>query len=423
MAVVALSLLASLFVCNAASATMTVSLSANPGSWMGLCNNAIQLKALTSGGTGEATYQFLWRKNPSGPSGDSGSPTSNAAWNWTPSSSGQYGLKVIVRQGSDEATGEIQYVVALAPVSLDVSPTTNVSKVSSIQARGNPPATCIDSSDTLKYKFLSRRQPPGGSWEGWKTLQDWGSSSSVNFNPDGDGYLTVQVRVGIFSGSTLLAETAKSSDPIVVAQAPLKLDSLTVAPVSVVGGRGDLTGTVRLTVQAPVGGTTVGLQSSAAEVQVPSSLAIAQGSQEGTFTAKTKGVVNSKAVTVKATFSPVERAASLQLLPVTVSSIKIKDTDLIGGKTTTITITLSDAAPAIGTSNSGVPVTLSTSPAPMFGAPYIRVPATVTVDPGSTSTSFEATSISVTGPTRVTIAARVGDSSEQSATITLHPSP
>ncbi|HEY5176475.1 MAG TPA: PQQ-binding-like beta-propeller repeat protein [Terriglobales bacterium] len=95
---------------------------------------------------------------------------------------------------------------------------------------------------------------------------------------------------------------------------------------------------------------------------------------------------------------------------VTLSSLTLNPTTVVGGAPSTGTVTLSGPAP------SGGAVVSLTSDNPSVA----RVPATVTVSAGQTTASFTATTTAVSTATRVTITASYG-TGRVSATLTVNP--
>src|SRR5437899_1937718 len=129
------------------------------------------------------------------------------------------------------------------------------------------------------------------------------------------------------------------------------LSSLTVNPASVVGGNSS-TGTVTLSGPAPTGGAQVALSSSnTTAARVPASVTVAAGATSATFNVGTSAVSASSPVTIRVAYAGVTRPASLTVQPapppaVTLSSLALNPTSVVGGNSSTGTVTLSGAAPA-----------------------------------------------------------------------------
>jgi len=165
-------------------------------------------------------------------------------------------------------------------------------------------------------------------------------------------------------------------------------------PYAVVGPNSS-TGTVTLSVAAPVGGITVTLASDNTTVAtVPASVTVAQGQTTATFTVTTTAVASSTALTVSAVYSGVTRTATLIVLPPpALSAVSLLPAGVNGGSSSTATVTLTSAA-----GPGGVTVTLSSS-----NTAAATLPASVTVASGQTTASVTVTSIPVTAQTTVTI--------------------
>lgn len=174
---------------------------------------------------------------------------------------------------------------------------------------------------------------------------------------------------------------------------PPTLNSLTVSPVTVTGGTSS-TATVTLNGIAPAGGAVVTLNTSNASVAgVPASVTVAANTSTTTFTVATVPVANSTTVTVSGTYNALTRNAALTVTPPVLSSLSLNPTSVLGGSSSTGTITLSAPAPA-----SGAIVTL-TSSSPSL-AP---VPSSITVAANATTATFNITTNPVATNTSVTI--------------------
>ncbi len=201
---------------------------------------------------------------------------------------------------------------------------------------------------------------------------------------------------------------------LTVDPAPAALISVGLAPASVVGGASS-TGTVTLSGPAPAGGAVVTLTSSnTAAAQVPASVTVAAGATSATFTATTSPVVSTTAVTITASYNSVSRTATLTVTaaPAALSAVGLSPTSVVGGASSTGTVTLNGPAPA-----GGAVVTLTSS-----NTAAAQVPASVTVAAGATSATFTATTSPVVSTTAVTITASY-NSVSRTATLTVDPAP
>ncbi len=180
----------------------------------------------------------------------------------------------------------------------------------------------------------------------------------------------------------------------------LSLSSLTLNPTSVIGGAQSSTGTVTLSGPAPAGGTQVALSSSnTTTANVPSSVIVPAGATSASFTVRTSTVASSTTISIFAAYGGATRSASLTVTPAsppppTVSSLTLNPANVIGGQSSTGTVTLTGPAPA-----GGAQVFLSSS----NGA--ATVPSSVIVPAGATSTTFTVNTSFVLISTSATISA------------------
>ncbi|PYR49161.1 MAG: hypothetical protein DMF95_12720 [Acidobacteria bacterium] len=220
--------------------------------------------------------------------------------------------------------------------------------------------------------------------------------------------VTISVTGGGVTRSANLTVNPASTPP-----PPATLSSFTVSPTSVVGGT-PATGTVTLPSAAPPGGTVVSLTSNLPlAASVPASVTVAAGATSANFTvttfpAATTTVQLSARVVDTILFASIGVSPSAPSSP-TLSSVTVSPTTVVGGNSSTGTVTLSAAAPS-----GGAVVTLSSSNTGMA-----TVPSTVAVAAGSTSRTFTVTTLAVASSTPVTISGSFGAS--RAATLTVTP--
>jgi hypothetical protein len=247
---------------------------------------------------------------------------------------------------------------------------------------------------------------------------------SVASSPtNGRGTMTVTSGTGgnaiiyMISPSRFVAVSQNDPNPAILdfeasssAPASVALSSLSVNPTSVTGGNSS-TGTVTLSGPAPAGGAIVALSSSNTTVaSVPSSVTVAAGATTATFTVSTSAVASSTVVTISASFSGGTSSASLTVTPAappppTLASLTLNPANVVGGQSSTGTVTLTGPAPA-----GGAQVFLSSS----NGA--ARVPSSVTVPAGATGATFTVNTSFVLISTSATISATY-NSTTQTATL------
>ena len=207
------------------------------------------------------------------------------------------------------------------------------------------------------------------------------------------------------SGSTAVTFSAlyggvTRTAPLTVTPVPVGLSSLGVNPSSVVGGSSS-TGTVTLSGPAPGGGAVVSLSSdNTSAATVPASVTVAGGASSATFAVTTSPVSGSTAVTISALYGGVTRTAPLTVTPVpaVLSSLGVNPSSVVGGSSSTGTVTLSGPAPG-----GGAVVSLSSG-----NTSAATVPTSVTVAGGASSATFVVSTSPVSGSTAVTVSALYG---------------
>jgi len=139
------------------------------------------------------------------------------------------------------------------------------------------------------------------------------SQISVTVNPSG-------LNPGVYNASITIAASGASNSPqtisvtlTVTGELPV-VSSLTLSPPLLVGP-GDSSGTVTLDVAAPNGGATVNLSSDLQAVQVPPTVTIPAGANNGSFTATASGVTNWTVATITATYDQVFTTSTLTVEP------------------------------------------------------------------------------------------------------------
>jgi hypothetical protein len=236
------------------------------------------------------------------------------------------------------------------------------------------------------------------------------SISSTGFQGNGKSdYAAISAdgsRVAFFSeASNLVADDVNASMDVFLRELPVRdtpppsptLSSFTVNPNIVVGGRPS-TGTVTLPHPAPAGGLEVTVASEVPSIaSVPSSITIPAGETSGTFTISTFSSSSTTRVGLSATHLDTTLFSVITVGPVALSTLSVSPTSVVGGSTSTGTVTLNDAA-----SSDGAAVSLSAS------SSATTVPATVTVPPGATSATFAIGSSSVTASTSSVISGFYG---------------
>ncbi len=274
------------------------------------------------------------------------------------------------------------------------SPTGSITWPHNISSISVNPTSVVGGSPSTGTVSLSAAAPTGGAVialgsDPWNvatvptTVTVPAGATTADFNVStspvtGSIEATIWGLYGGASTSAVLTVTAPS------------LVSFTLNPALVTGGAAS-TGTVILSMAAPAGGTVVTLFSGNPFVAtVPVSVTVPAGATSVNFTVSTSSVTASNWVTIwAANYSAVLTVTP----PTTLSLLSLNPTSVIGGSSSTGTVTLNAAAPA-----GGVTIPLSSSdPA------VATVPVSVTVPAGATSANFTVYTNSVTTSTSVTI--------------------
>src|SRR5467141_2900950 len=251
---------------------------------------------------------------------------------------------------------------------------------------------------------------------------------SVTPSPtDGRGIMTITSGTGgtaviyMISATRFVAVSQNDPNPAMLdfelssVPASSSLSSLSLNPASVAGGNSS-TGTVALSGPAPTGGAQVALSSNNGAASVPPSVTIAAGATSATFVVTTSTVASSTTVTISAVYSGATRTASLTVTPTpppppTLSSLSLNPTSVVGGNSSTGTVTLSGPAPT-----GGAQVALSSNNGAASVLPSMTIAA------GATSATFVVSTSAVASSTTVTISA-THSGVTRSASLTVAPAP
>ncbi len=234
------------------------------------------------------------------------------------------------------------------------------------------------------------------------TIAAGATSAGATVTTTGVSSKTTATLTGSFGGSNLTA---------VLTLTPEIPSSLKFSPTSLVGGL-STTGTV--TLGAPtVSDTAVALSivsGGSAIASIPSSVTVPAGSSTATFTVVTNAVNASTTAKISASLNGTTVNGTFTATANTPSSLKFSPTSVIGGASSTGTVTL--AAPAL--SNLSVTLTVTSG-----SAAVSSIPASVTVPAGSSTASFTLVTANVSAKTTVQVSAAVnGGSKTGSLTVT-----
>jgi len=196
------------------------------------------------------------------------------------------------------------------------------------------------------------------------------------------------VITGSYSGATQTASLTVTSPGVM-------LSSIQCAPGTVIGGASS-TCTITLSSAAPSGGAVISLSDNSTAAAVPASATIPAGSSSTTFTATTSAVTSTQTVIITASYGGVSQTASLAVTGagLSITSVQCSPSTVMGGNSSTCSVTLSGPAPL-----GGAVISLSDS------SMVVTIPAFVTVPAGSSSTTFTASTSAVSTTLSVAITA------------------
>lgn len=177
---------------------------------------------------------------------------------------------------------------------------------------------------------------------------------------------------------------------------PPTLESVSVSPASVVGMTSSI-GSVTLSGDAPAGGVTVQLYSNQASASVPTSVKIPAGSTHATFAVKTSSVAAVTLATVTGTLNGLSNSAKLTINPPELIALSVNPTSIIGGSSSTGTVTIGTPAPV-----GGLLIGLSSN------IQSAMVPATISVLAGKRTANFQVTTKAVAAQSTALISASLG---------------
>ncbi len=236
--------------------------------------------------------------------------------------------------------------------------------------------------------------PPGISC-GPTCSASFASGTVVSLTATPDSGSTFAGWSGACSGTgacSVTMDAAKSVSANFNSTSTVALSSLSVNPTSVVGGNSS-TGTVTLTAAATAN-LVVTLSSDNASATVPPSVTVPQGATSASFSIGTKSVTSSTVANISAAFNGMTKIAALTVTPApALLSLSLNPSTVVGGSSSTGTVTLSGAAPS-----TGITVQLLSN-----RTKVATVPSSLTVPPGATTATFSVTTSAVRNTSKVTI--------------------
>jgi uncharacterized repeat protein (TIGR03803 family) len=268
------------------------------------------------------------------------------------------------------------------------------------------PSTVLSGAGSTGTVTLSAPAPAGGTVVALSNLYPGILTVPASVTvPGGKQSATFSASTGSTSGTAnakiyaSIAGAGISAGLTITAGATL--DSLTLSPASVTGGSYS-NAVVTLSAPAPPSGLLVTFTSSDVPVaSFPQWTDVQAGATTGSAVILTSPVTASTSVTITAYAGDVTKTATLTVTPATgglLGSLSLNPTFVKGGAASTGVVTLNGVAP-----DGGASVTLSSS-----NTSFATVPASVTVQAGTSSVSFSLATKPVHKTRSVTISASYG---------------
>ena len=163
------------------------------------------------------------------------------------------------------------------------------------------------------------------------------------------------------------------------------LSHIEISPNSISGGK-TASGQVFLNGKAPTGGLVITLSSDQTFATVPTSVTVAAGSKNATFSITTSSVATVSTATITGVDPNNKKETSkIKVYPAYLKALSLSPQSVTGGASSTATLTLSGNAPT-----GGLLVNL------LVNETYVQVPASVTVPAGANTATFTVTTSQVT---------------------------
>jgi len=341
------------------------------------------------------------------------------------------GLPVALASGSTFATVPSQVTVPAGATSATFTITTSaIATTSAATLSATLNGVTVTAKLTVKAPLITvlTLNPTsvvgGAASTGTITLGSPAPSSGLSISlASGSAFATVPSQVTVPAGTTSTTFTiatsavgttgtstlsATSNGATVTAKLTVKapvITAFTLNPTSVVGGASS-TGAITIGSPAPSSGLSISLVSGSSSATVPSQVTIPAGTTSATFTIVTSPVATTTAAALSATLNGAVVTAKLNVKAPLISMLKLNPGSVVGGASSTGTITLSSPAPA-----AGLTIALSSN------STFAVVPASVTVAGGATSAAFTVNTSVVTANTTATITASLNGANTYAALV------
>ena len=214
--------------------------------------------------------------------------------------------------------------------------------------------------------------------------------------------------VSLASAVTITATFGSATLHTTLTLTPAVVSKIGVSPASLTGGASTAFD-IYINGAAGPSGNVVNLSTTSTDAIIPATVTIPAGKTGIIFTVTSKPVSSSENITLTATTGAISKTTILTVTPAYVELLSVSPSTIVGGKTTTISVTLYGLA-----GPSGIVVHLSSS------SPDAKIPSTVTVPAGSRTASLTLATDSVSTSEKITLTAATASTSVQT-TLTLTP--
>jgi subtilase family serine protease len=333
--------------------------------------------------------------------------------------------KVTVPQGLSTATFTVQtkqvdssaYSIVTASEGAGNANTTVFVDPPSLSGLSFAPSTVEGQSTAIGTLTLNTRAPSKGITVLIKSNSSDATVPATVKIPGGANSATFSVTTKTVAADVTATITARDGITSFCEQTlvitPPTIQSLTVSPTIVLGGKMNPIATVSLDRVAPATGIicSLGVTNYSAGT-VPNTVKIVGGAKSAKFKVTTLSVQSATTLGVQAGFGSVTKQANLIVEPPSIVSVKFKPASVKGSAKSVVTGTISIDTPA---PLDGLTVMLASSNSNVVG-----VPTSVTFQPGKLLATFAVTHVGVTVKTQVTVTAILGGATT-SGTLTVTP--
>ena len=235
------------------------------------------------------------------------------------------------------------------------------------------------------------------------------NSVTIPFGQSSANFTITSSAVTSPTSATIAASIGATTKTAMLTLVPVGLASVTFNPTSIQSGLTS-TGTVSLNGTAPSNGFVVKLVPSSTAVSIPASVTIPAGSTGARFAAKANPVSTAVDVAVAAKLALTSVSGKLTITPPALSDFSLQPDTVVGGVGSVGTVTLTGPA-----GSGGIVVKLASS------SSFVKVPSSITVTAGQSSTTFKLSTTSVPVDSTIIISASSNGQTLQSVLTVLAP--